>query len=121
MVYLHRTIVHSQEEAQFTQLLERGANHRDVLADFYSEETLMHIEMMESNLERQVAILDADRQWFAGTDASKILMNQFQHQVTNAPARDSVVVDDWEQENYIVTLHPFESTTREQGYFQEGI
>lgn len=116
MVYLHRTIVHSQEEAQFTQLLERGANHRDVLEDFYSEETLMHIELMESNLERQVAILDADRQWFAGTDASKSLMNQFQHQVTTAPARDSVVVDDWEQEHYIVTLHPFESTTGEQGY-----
>ncbi|HLG27703.1 MAG TPA: histidine kinase dimerization/phospho-acceptor domain-containing protein, partial [Paenisporosarcina sp.] len=116
MVYLHRTIVHSQEEAQFAQLLERGANHRDVLEDFYSEETLMHIELMESNLERQVAILDADRQWFAGTDASKSLTNQFQQQVASAPARDSVVVDDWEQENYIVTTHPFESNNGQQGY-----
>ena len=116
MVYLHRTIVRSQEEAQFTQLLERGANHRDVLEEFYSEETLMHIELMESNLERQVAILDANRQWIAGTSASKILMIQFQHQVINAPERDSVVVDDWENENHIVTLHPFESTTGEQGY-----
>ncbi|MDX1805531.1 MAG: ATP-binding protein [Paenisporosarcina sp.] len=116
MVYLHRTIVTSQEEAQFAQLLERGANHRDVLEDFYSEETLMHIELMESNLERQVAILNAERQWFAGTDASISLTNQFQQQVASAPSRDSVVVDDWEQENYIVTLHPFESNTGQQGY-----
>lgn len=115
MIYLHRTIVHAQEDAQFSQLLERGANHRDVLQDFYSQDTLMHIELMESSPERQVAILDVDRQWTAGSDRSKDLVDNFQQNLTAAPARDSVVINDWQQYNYIVTLHPFEAENGQRG------
>ncbi|WP_017380925.1 HAMP domain-containing sensor histidine kinase [Paenisporosarcina sp. TG-14] len=115
MIYLHRTIVHAQEDAQFSQLLERGANHRDVLQDSYSQETLMHIELMESSPERQVAILDLDRQWTAGSDSSKALVDNFQQNLTVAPARDSVIINDWQQYNYIVTLHPFEAENGQRG------
>jgi len=80
-----------------------------------SSKELMHIELMESSPERQVAILDVDRQWIAGSDSSKALVDNFQQKLTASPARDSVVIKDWQQDNYIVTLHPFETESGQRG------
>jgi len=60
MYYLHQNIVHNRINEEFSQLVSRGSNHRDVLEDNYSDNTMCHIVMMGSDSKRHVVITDKE-------------------------------------------------------------
>ncbi|HSO58152.1 MAG TPA: hypothetical protein VLQ66_07945 [Paenisporosarcina sp.] len=46
MLYLFQTIVQTRINEEFSQLMLKGSNHRDVLEDNFSEDPMRHIVWM---------------------------------------------------------------------------
>lgn len=116
MMYLHPSIGHARLEEEYTRQLATGANHRQVLEDNFSEETVHHILLMESRGDRGVAILDSQQNVIGRTEQTAVdwqaLTERWDLDTYTA---DTVVQREWKDEPYLISVHPFETTEGERG------
>jgi signal transduction histidine kinase len=117
MLYLHQTIVHTRINEEFSQLVSKGSNHRDVLEDNYSDDTLRHIVLMEYGSERRVAITDEEFNLIISSDGySKNLKTLLSGISDRKFTKDQVIEKNWKGEEFIVSLHPYTLNGEQAGY-----
>lgn len=116
MIYLHRNIINTRIEEEFSLLLVNGANHRDVLIENYSETTIDHIVLMEKNEAREVIVTDNQ----GNIIKSSIDLNLIDETLplvkkinTNS---DEILISDWKKSPYIVSAHPYKIKENQSGY-----
>ncbi|WP_254865254.1 sensor histidine kinase [Solibacillus isronensis] len=108
MYYLHQNMISNRVEEEFSLLLANGANHRDVLIEHYSDTTIKHIVLMEKNENRKVMIIDRTGSIIGSSDKSYMLQEKYQLFVDDFNSeKDYIVVSDWRNLPYIVSVHPY--------------
>ncbi|WP_392455342.1 sensor histidine kinase [Chryseomicrobium aureum] len=116
MMYLHPNIEQARLEEEYTRQLDTGANHREVLEDNFSTETIHHILLMESRNDRGVALLDEEQQL---VDASSQISEEWQQIASrwefSTIAEDTILQKQWKGEPYLISAHPFVAETGESG------
>lgn len=117
MMYLHQNIVHTRVDEEYFRLLATGSNHRNVLIDHYSDDTITHIVLMEAEGNRGVIITGKNGDVIRSSDEKlegllpslSFLQNPF---VQN----DQVIKPDWEESPYIISAHPYMIDENKSGY-----
>lgn len=110
MFYLHRNIIHSRIDEEFSRLLAYGANHRDVLLDNYSKTTIHHIVLMENNNGREVCIINNEGKVISSSyEANPKLDSYIPLVVRSNSKNDSILVSDYNKSHYIVSVHPYQN------------
>ncbi|WP_223700888.1 sensor histidine kinase [Sutcliffiella deserti] len=112
MLFLHQNVVQTLIDNEKEALLARGASHRDVLEDSFTDNTLQHIVLMESKTDTEVVITDQNGDVIESSIALNEEINFFILQITND---DQVIEADWESQSYIATASPFRSNSGENG------
>ncbi|MEK4426839.1 sensor histidine kinase [Solibacillus sp. FSL K6-1523] len=117
MFYLHRNIINSKVDEQFETLLANGANHRDVLMEYYSNTTIKHIVLMERDANREVIITDQQGEILGISEINAELIDQVKPYLVGLQTdKDKVLVSDWHDSPYIVSAHPYDINTGQSGY-----
>lgn len=108
MVYLHRHIIHTRVEEEFSLLISNGANHRDVLAENFSETTINHIVLMEMNEEREVVITDNIGNVIGNSGVNSNILKEYIPLIESIEgSKDEILNADWINTPYIVSSHPY--------------
>jgi len=117
MFYLHRNIIKSKVEEELASLLANGENHRDVLLENYSDMTIKHIVLMEKNKDREVMITDKNGRIIGRSTLNNTLVEEYMPFVKNLSKKnDQILVADWRNSPYIVSVHPYKITENQYGY-----
>lgn len=108
MFYLHRNIIHTRIDEEFSRLLANGANHRDVLIENYSDSTIKHIVLMENNKDREVVIINGEGNIISSSDVNNKVLESFIPLIKKTNTKtDKILVSDFENSPYIVSVHPY--------------
>ncbi|MBU0905920.1 MAG: HAMP domain-containing histidine kinase [Firmicutes bacterium] len=117
MLYLHQTIVHTRINEEFSQLMLKGSNHRDVLEDNFSEDTMRHIVLMEYNSERRVAITDDRFKLVISSDGSSTNLETILGRLSKEKfIEDQIIEKNWDDEKFISSIHPYKIKDGQSGY-----
>nr|WP_285842616.1 HAMP domain-containing sensor histidine kinase [Ureibacillus chungkukjangi] len=110
MFYLHRNIIHSRVDEEFSRLLANGENHRDVLIENYSESTIKHIVLMENKNDREVMIIDSEGNIISSSDENNSILESYVPSVMKGKSEtDGILISDYENSPYIVSVHPYQN------------
>ena len=116
MYYLHRNILHTRIEEELSSLLENGENHRDVLTENFTDMTVKHIVLMEENGEREVIITNKTGANIGSSNQS-LLEGEYKKLVSHLNKKqDEILVSDWRNSPYIVSVHPYKVNNNQSGY-----
>ncbi|WP_203247665.1 sensor histidine kinase [Sporosarcina beigongshangi] len=117
MMYLHQNIIHTRVDEEYARLLASGSNHRNVLIDHYSAETITHIVLMEAEGDRGVIITGKNGEVIQSSDKKlENLMPSLSFLQNSTIQNDRVVMTDWEDSPYIVSAHPYEIDEDRTGF-----
>lgn len=117
MLYLHQTIVHTRIDEEISQLVSKGSDHRDVLEKNYSDDTMRHIVLMESDSKRRVVITDKEFNLIIGSDSYSSNLKAIVNRISSQkPNKDQVIQSNWKDEDFIASLHPFQVNGEHAGY-----
>lgn len=115
--YLHKNIIQSRIDEEFTRLLATGSNHRDVLVEYYSDTTMKHIVLMEKDEEREVVITDEQGKMI---QSSKEDVETWAQNLPNLKdmqlKEDQMLAVAWDELPYIISAHPYEIEEGHSGY-----
>lgn len=116
MMYLHPSIGQVRIEEEYARQLATGANHREVLEDNFSAETLHHILLMESREDRGVAVFDENNQLIDSSQKTGIDWETFGVRwELSSYTKDTMVQRSWEEEPFLVSVHPFTAAQGQSG------
>ena len=117
MMYLHQNIIHTRVDEEYSRLLATGSNHRNVLIDYYSDETVTHIILMESEGDRGVVITGKNGKIIRSSDAKlETLLPSLSFLQNPTVQKDQVIKPDWEDSPYIISAHPYKVDENNSGY-----
>ncbi len=117
MVYLHQNIIHARVDEEYSRLLASGSNHRNVLEDHYSEETIAHIVLMEDGNDREVIITGLNNEILRSSFENMNLYSPYLSLIRSSDIqKDQILVPQWEDSPYIVSIHPYKVGTVQSGY-----
>ena len=117
MMYLHQNILHTRVDEEYSRLLATGSNHRNVLIDNYSNETVTHIILMESEGDRGVVITGKNGEIIRSSDANlETLLPSLSFLQNPSVQNDQVVKPDWDSSPYIISAHPYKIDDNNAGY-----
>lgn len=117
MTYLHQNIIDTRVDEEYSRLLASGSNHRNVLKDHYSDETITHIVLMEATGDSGVIIIGNDGEVIRSSDDKlKKLMPSLSFLQSSDIQNDRVVLPEWKDSPYIVSAHPYEVDENRSGY-----
>lgn len=115
--YLHQNIIHSKIEEEYDRLLATGANHRDVLIEYYSDTTMKHIVLMEKDGDREVMIINRQGEIIGCSEENSDALEQFLPDLRNLDVnKDEILVSDWKSSPYIVSAHPYQIASGDTGF-----
>ncbi|MFJ7935670.1 ATP-binding protein [Sporosarcina sp. NPDC096371] len=116
MVYLHQNILEERTDEEYARLVASGANHRDVLEDNYSNTTIEHIALMESDGDREVVIINRQGIIASSSDDHLLIEQSLKHVRNLAANTEGIVIADWKSSPYIVSVHPYHIASGPSGY-----
>lgn len=117
MFYLHQNIIHTRVDEEYSRLLASGSNHRDVLEDNYSDMTLTHIALMETDGEREVVITDSKGIIASSSDENNSIVKQYASLLKDLDVdEDRILISDWQESPYIISAHPYKIDSSHSGY-----
>lgn len=117
MMYLHQNIVHTRVDEEYSRLLASGSNHRNVLIDYYSDETITHIVLMEVEGDRGVIITGKNGEIIRSSDEKlENLLPSLRFLQDSANQIDRVIKQDWKDSPYIISAHPYKIDENNSGY-----
>ncbi|ARF16836.1 sensor histidine kinase [Sporosarcina ureae] len=117
MIYLHQNIIHAREDEEFARLLASGSNHRNVLEDNYSPETITHIVLMEAEKDREVIITGLNNEIIRSSDENLNVYTPYLSLIQNSAIEDDqILIPEWKDSPYIVSAHPYEVGEGQSGY-----
>lgn len=113
---LHQKIAHSRIQEEFSALVTRGNNHRDVLEMYYHDETIHHIALMETKSDTEVVITTKTGELIiSSTNKIEKMNHLFMQEKEDVPREGIVIENRWNSEPYIATMTSFE-TNETSGY-----
>lgn len=115
MIYLHQNIIHSRIDEEFSRLIATGSNHRDVLTEYYSDTTMKHIVLMETDGEREVLITDPQGDIIESSVENINELTKYVPRIEK-PLKDEILVSDWKDSPYIISIHPYEVNAQQAGF-----
>lgn len=113
---LHTGITENRAEEELQALQARGNSHRAVLETHFSQETIEHVILMESESTTDVVILDSLGGIIDASTLSDTLKKSFVIPSSTIPRRGQILEDNWEKEPYISTISPIYVDDQLQGY-----
>ena len=117
MFYLHQNIIHTRVDEEYSRLLASGSNHRDVLEDNYSDMTLKHIALMETDGEREVVMTDGEGIIVSSSDNNNSIVKQYASLLKNLDVdEDRILISNWQEAPYIISAHPYKIDSSHSGY-----
>ncbi|WOV86506.1 HAMP domain-containing sensor histidine kinase [Sporosarcina oncorhynchi] len=117
MMYLHQNIVHTRVDEEYARLLATGSNHRNVLIDNYSEDTITHIILMEAEGDRGVIITGENGNVILSSDEKlESLLPSMSFLQNPEDQIDQVINTEWESSPYIISAHPYKIDDTKLGY-----
>ena len=117
MMYLHQNIVHTRVDEEYSRLLASGSNHRNVLIDHYSDDTITHIVLMEAEGDSGVVITDKSGEIIRSSDTKlENLLPSLSFLQNSQIQNDRVIKPEWEASPYIISAHPYEINENKSGY-----
>lgn len=117
MVYLHQNIIHARVDEEYSRLLASGSNHRNVLEDHYSEETIAHIVLMEAGKDREVIITGLNNEIIRSSVNNVESYSSYLSIIRNTDIRkDQILIPGWKDSPYIVSAHPYDVGGGHSGY-----
>jgi len=117
MFYLHQAIVHSTINEEFSELKSKGSNLRDVLEDNYSDDTMRHIVLIETDNKRRVVITDKEFNVLKSSDKYSTSLDTIISRVSSQKfSEDQVIQKELENEEFIASLHPYRVNEEQAGY-----
>lgn len=117
MMYLHQNIVHTRVDEEYSRLLATGSNHRNVLIDHYSDETITHIVLMEAEGDRGVIITDKNGEIIRSSDGKLEDLLPSQSFLQDPLVQDDRIIEqEWEDSPYIISAHPYKIDEKYSGY-----
>lgn len=116
MTFLHKNVVHSRIDQELQSLKARGNSHRDVLEKSFDAITLDHIGLMESQTDTDVVVTNSDGEVLLTSQRINAGIEKVLEQhLSQIPPQGLVLQSDWEDEEYIATVTPYETET-DKGY-----
>lgn len=109
--FLHMGIADNRIEEELHALQARGDSHKVVLEKHFTQETIEHVVLMESESTTDVVIIDPIGE-VLGASAS---VDQFKKYI-QIPTESKIVEDDWQEEPYIATVSPIGEIGQVKGY-----
>ncbi|WP_438311551.1 HAMP domain-containing sensor histidine kinase [Sporosarcina sp. FA9] len=117
MVYLHQNIIHARVDEEYSRLLASGSNHRNVLEDHYSKETITHIVLMEAGKGREVIITGLNNEIIRSSDEDVEIYSSYLSLIRSSDIQnDQIIIPEWKDSPYIVSAHPYEVEGGPSGY-----
>lgn len=117
MIYLHQNIIHTRVDEEYSRLLANGSNHRDVLEDHYSYDTITHIVLMEAGSDREVIITGMNSEIIRSSDENIDTFLPYLSLIRSSDIQDDrILITDWKDSSYIVSVHPYKVNTEQSGY-----
>jgi len=114
--YLYQITMNLMIEEEYSRLLEYGANHRDVLVENYSPQTIRHIVLMEEEKDRDIIITDQTGEIIRSSENIKLLENNLPLVKEIKEEKDQMLISDWKTSPYLVSVHPYEVDETISGY-----
>lgn len=115
--YLHQNTIDSRIQEEYTRLLSTGENHRDVLTEYYSDATLIHIVLMEKNGDREVVITDSDGNIKSSSVENSASLKKYLALVNDMNIKnDKLLISDWKESPYIISAHPYKVNSEQSGF-----
>lgn len=113
---LHQKIAQSRIEEEFSSLVTKGNNHRDVLEIYFNDETLHHIALMEAHSDTEVVITNkAGKMIISSTELNNQMNDLLKMEKKQVPRDGMVIENRWNGKPYIATVTSFE-TNDTSGY-----
>ncbi|MEQ2527429.1 ATP-binding protein [Bacillaceae bacterium CLA-AA-H227] len=109
--FLHKGIADNRVEEELGALEARGNSHTVVLEKHFTQETIDHVVLMESETTTDVVIVGTDGE-VLGASASVQKFEKYLQIQSEA----KVLEDDWQNEPYIATVSPIETSGQVKGY-----
>ncbi|MHA6258484.1 sensor histidine kinase [Sporosarcina sp. CAU 1771] len=117
MLYLHWNIIHTRVDEEYTRLLASGSNHRNVLEDHYSYDTMTHIVLMEAESDREVIITGTNNEIIrSSTENIDAFLPYLSLIQTSDILNDRILIPDWKDSSHIVSVHPYKVDEEQSGY-----
>ncbi|MDN4607918.1 sensor histidine kinase [Sporosarcina highlanderae] len=117
MMYLHQNIVHTRVDEEYTRIITSGSNHRNVLQDHYSAETITHIVLMEAEGDSGVIITGKNGEVIRSSDEKlENIMSSLSFLHNSTIQNDRVIMPDWKDSPYIISAHPYMIDGNNSGY-----
>lgn len=117
MMYLHQSIVHTRVDEEYSRLLATGSNHRNVLIDHYSYDTITHIVQMEAKGDRGVMITDKNGNVIRSSDEKlESFLPSLSFLQNSSVQNDRVIKPNWKASSYIISAHPYKIDENESGF-----
>lgn len=117
MVYLHQNIIHARVDEEYTRLLASGSNHRDVLEDYFSDDTIAHIVLMEAGSDREVMITEMNGEIIRSSNENlDAFLPDLSLLRSSDNQKDRILINDWKSSPYIVSAHPYKVDAEQAGY-----
>ncbi|WP_077303025.1 sensor histidine kinase [Virgibacillus pantothenticus] len=116
ILYIH--LANGRIEEVIHNLLARGNTHSDVLEDNFTDTTMEHVGLMESESDFVVIITDADGDVLVRSDPLQPEMTEIINQTNyDAIPSDGIVVEDkWQEKRYLATDSPISIQGEHRGH-----
>ncbi len=109
--FLHMGIADNRIEEELQALQARGDSHKVVLEKHFTQETIEHVVLMESETTTDVVIVGADGEVLGASGS----IQKFEKYLT-IPTEAKILEDNWQEEPYVATVSPIGETGQIKGY-----
>jgi two-component system, OmpR family, sensor histidine kinase ArlS len=117
VAFLHQSIIQSRVNDEFSSLLTRGNNHREILEESYYPETVKHIALMESKTDTQVVITsNKEKILISSNIVTPIMKDLIKSTPKMIPYKGMILEKDWKDKPFIVSVSPIKIDDKVYGY-----
>jgi two-component system, OmpR family, sensor histidine kinase ArlS len=117
VAFLHQSIIQSRVNEEFSSLLTRGNNHREILEESYYPETVKHIALMESKTDTQVVITNnTEKILISSNVVTPIMKHLIKSTPKVIPYKGMILEKDWKDKPFIVSISPIKIDGKVYGY-----
>ncbi|SES27016.1 sensor histidine kinase [Salisediminibacterium halotolerans] len=115
-IFLYFNLVNDRVDELLDGILIRGDNHRDVLEQSFTEETVHHVAVMETNAPNTVAITDEHNRVIESSEPVTSEMASLMAHTDTGPHEGRILSDDWRNDPYVVSESPIVINDEIEGY-----
>jgi two-component system, OmpR family, sensor histidine kinase ArlS len=118
VAFLHQSIIESRVNEEFSALITRGNNHREILEESFYPETIKHIALMESKTDTQVVITNRQKNKIiiSSNIVTPMMKSIIKDTPSKVPNKGMILEENWKDKLYITSVSPIKSNKRVLGY-----